>query len=124
MNRFFEFSSAQLKIIIFLTALLLVLSVYRFVRSFSETGQEGMKITLRVGDNDTRYMPVLRVDLNLSPADSLELLPGIGPVLAERIVAYRDSAGHFERPEDIIRVKGISRKLYEKIKSYLEVRSW
>ncbi|MCX6825891.1 MAG: helix-hairpin-helix domain-containing protein [candidate division Zixibacteria bacterium] len=124
MNRFFEFSTAQLKGVIFLAALLVALSAYRFVRSFSESDERGLKFSFQVGNNDTRYEPVFKVDLNLSPVDSLELLPGIGPVLAERIAHYRDSAGRFTGIGDITKVRGISRKLFDKIKPYLEVRSW
>lgn len=47
--------------------------------------------------------------LSLSRADSkaLEELPGVGPVLAERIVAFRDEHGRFETVEDLLEVPGI-----------------
>jgi len=123
-NRFFEFSPAQLKVVIALSGLLLFLSGYRFVRDFSESDPKGLKLNVKIGDDDTRYSPVFKVDLNSSPADSLELIPGIGPVLAGRIVAYRDSVGRFNSPIDITKVYGIGPKLYERIKPYLEVRPW
>lgn len=47
------------------------------------------------------------VDLNAADAGALTALPGIGPVLAARIVAYRDSAGPFRRIEDLEAVPGI-----------------
>ncbi len=124
MNRFFDFSSAQLKVVIFLSGLLLFLSGYRFVKSYSEVDDRGFKMNVNIGDGDMQYRPVFIVDLNLSPADSLDLIPGIGPVLSRRIVAYRDSAGRFDKIEDILKVRGINRKLLEKIKPYLEVRPW
>ncbi|SYZ74646.1 hypothetical protein TRIP_C90274 [Candidatus Zixiibacteriota bacterium] len=123
-NRFFDFSSAQLKVVIFLTGLLLILSFYSFIKGFSEAGTEGINLSVNVGDGDLRYQTVFRVDPNFSPADSLDLIPGIGPVLSRRIVAYRDSVGHFEKVEDLLKVRGISRKLLEKIGPYFEIRPW
>lgn len=47
------------------------------------------------------------LDLNRATAAELTGLPGIGPVLADRIVAYRDSVGGFRGVEDLVAVKGI-----------------
>lgn len=123
MKRFFDFSSSQIKLIIFLAVLLVVLSVWKFLRGYSEVDERSLKFTIQVGDNDTRYLPPFRIDLNKSPADSLELLPGIGPVLASRIINYRDSVG-FKEPADILKVRGIGGNTYENLKDYLEVNSW
>lgn len=73
-----------------------------------------------------RLNPSSRGDLNLpcfekinineaSPAQ-LTSLKNIGPVLAERIVAYRKKHGPFKKPEEIKNVKGIGDKTYERIK--------
>lgn len=45
--------------------------------------------------------------LNQATAAELEALPGVGPVLAERIVAYRQDSGRFETVEDLLDVPGI-----------------
>lgn len=47
------------------------------------------------------------VDLNLATATRLADLNGIGPVLAERIVAYREEYGPFQAIEDLLDVPGI-----------------
>lgn len=47
------------------------------------------------------------VSLNGATASELETLPGVGPVLAERIVAYREDHGRFETVEDLLDVPGI-----------------
>jgi len=113
MNRFFEFSTAQLRVIVLLTALLLVLSLFKLIRSYSTIDEQSLRFSVQLGENDTRYKPPIIVDLNRSPADSLELLPHIGPVIASRIVASRDSA-RFEKTEDITRINGISYKKMKK----------
>jgi competence protein ComEA len=48
-----------------------------------------------------------RVRLNLAGVEELETLPGVGPVLAERIVAYREEHGPFAVVEDLLDVPGI-----------------
>ena len=48
------------------------------------------------------------VNVNTADEGTLTLLPGIGPVLARRIVEYRESRGPFSRVEELQRVKGIS----------------
>ncbi|HWH31746.1 MAG TPA: ComEA family DNA-binding protein [Egibacteraceae bacterium] len=53
-----------------------------------------------------------KVDLNRATAAELDALPGIGPVLAARIVAYRERHGGFRTVRDLRRVQGIGEKLY------------
>ena len=47
------------------------------------------------------------MDLNSASAAELEELPGVGPVLAARIVAYRDESGPFRSVDQLIEVPGI-----------------
>ena len=61
------------------------------------------------------------VNINTSDADKLTLLPGIGPALAEKIVAYRRKNGFFLSPEDITKVSGIGETKYESIKDSIIV---
>ena len=78
MNRYFDFTSGQLKAVIALGGLLLVTSVYTLVRGFSAGEPDALPISVSIGDNDSRYSPLFKVDLNRTPADSLELLPASG----------------------------------------------
>lgn len=48
-------------------------------------------------------------------------LPGVGEVLAERIIAYREANGPFARPEDLLNVSGIGEKSYGKLADYITV---
>ena len=64
-----------------------------------------------------------KLDLNTATAQELEALPGIGPVLARRIVEYRDRFGPFQKVEDLLAVRGIGPVLLEKIRPYVYVLS-
>jgi DNA uptake protein ComE-like DNA-binding protein len=57
----------------------------------------------------------LVVDLNSADEGLLRTLPGIGKVLAARIVAEREANGPFGKPGDLLRVRGATRELVEGI---------
>jgi competence protein ComEA len=57
------------------------------------------------------------VNINTADDKKLETLPGIGPVLAERIIAYRQQHGPFRQLEDIKKVTGIGDKRFDDIQS-------
>lgn len=63
----------------------------------------------------------VRIDLNTADAKTLELLPGIGPALAERIIADRGRIGPFKRVEDLARVKGIGHRTIERLREHAVV---
>lgn len=63
-----------------------------------------------------------QVDLNAATVNDLIRLPGIGPVLAKRIVEYREANGPFKRLQDLRKVKGIGAKTYEKLAPLLTVK--
>ncbi len=62
-----------------------------------------------------------RLNLNTATEKELESLPGIGPVLARRIVTYRAMHGPFHRVEDLLDVQGIGPVLLEKLRPYVYV---
>jgi competence ComEA-like helix-hairpin-helix protein len=61
---------------------------------------------------------LVHVNINTASQADLEKLPGIGPKRAEAIIAARP----FQRPEDLLRVPGIKRAQYDKIKNQISVR--
>lgn len=63
------------------------------------------------------------LDLNRATAEELESLPGIGPVLAQRVVAYRKSVGKFQAVDELREVKGIGVKKFGRIKPLVTVAS-
>lgn len=61
------------------------------------------------------------MNINTAGVDELDELPGIGPVIARRIVDYRTEHGRFASPEELLEVKSIGRKKFERLKLYIRV---
>ena len=61
------------------------------------------------------------IDLNRADAAALESLPGIGPVLAERIVTWRDTNGPFPNVDVLGEVSGIGPALMERLRPLITV---
>ncbi len=67
-------------------------------------------------DPDTlpgELLPGQTVDINTAPVEELRLLPGIGEVLAQAIVDYRQTNGPFDSPEALMEVPGIGKGRFE-----------
>lgn len=62
-----------------------------------------------------------KVDLNLATAEELQTLPGVGPVLASRIVAHREEHGPFVQVSQLRQVSGIGHKTFEKLADLVAV---
>jgi competence ComEA-like helix-hairpin-helix protein len=60
------------------------------------------------------------IDPNTAGLSVLVGLPGVGPVLAGRIIEDREKNGPFRRAEDLLRVPGIGRTTLERMRSRLE----
>jgi len=67
--------------------------------------------------------PTQRLDLNSATAQALEKLPGIGPSKAQAIVSYRTKLGRFKQVTQLLRVKGIGRKIFSRLKDLVTVDS-
>jgi competence protein ComEA len=61
------------------------------------------------------------VNLNSADASQLALLPRVGPKAAERIIAYRTEHGPFKKTSDLMQVKGIGAKTFERLSQYVSV---
>ena len=71
------------------------------------------------GRNDVRESP--RIDLNTASVRDLEALPGIGPVMAERIITYRDANGPFASVDELDDIAGIGPKTLESIRTLVVI---
>ena len=61
----------------------------------------------------------VRLDLNAADAEGFRKLPGIGPVLSEEIVSWREGHGGFHSVEELLEVPGIGEKTYVGIREYV-----
>lgn len=61
------------------------------------------------------------IDLNRATVSQLRELPGVGPVTADRIVAYRDEHGGFQTAEGLMEVSGIGPRTFERIAPMITV---
>ncbi|MGN0479313.1 MAG: ComEA family DNA-binding protein [Hominenteromicrobium sp.] len=84
-----------------------VLQPYRIVRTAAQTDSG-------VLDTETD-----RININTASAEDLMELPGIGTVLAARILAYREENGAFHDIGELQEVEGIGSTLLEKLKPYI-----
>ncbi len=69
--------------------------------------------------SDRKSLPARPINLNRAGLDELQQLPGVGPEMARRIVAWRATHGRFERPEQLTEVRGIGDKTYAKLAPYV-----
>ena len=59
------------------------------------------------------------ININTATSQQLQTLPGIGPTIAERIIAYRAENGSFETVGELMNVEGIGEKKLEDIWDYV-----
>lgn len=78
-------------------------SQQRTASALSELGQSGSK----------------QIDLNSASITELEQLPGVGKVLAERIVTHRNKFGPFRRVEHLLIVRGISERKFRELRPFV-----
>jgi competence ComEA-like helix-hairpin-helix protein len=108
----------------FLVIALAFLCVY-LVKSYYISPRTSFTIVENVpGQPDvagTRLVYGLKVDINSATAEELTLLPGIGEVLARRIVEERSVSGSFNSINELDRIKGLSPRRLKALTPYITV---
>jgi competence protein ComEA len=92
---------------------------------YSETGEEINTNTYNNAESmysSSSASTSAKININTANATMLQALPGIGPVLSERIIEYRNQNGLFGVIDDIKDVSGIAEKKYEGIKDLICVQ--
>lgn len=84
---------------------------------------EALNLNQVLFHRDVITLPVItvkqKVSINTASVEVLVDVPGIGPATAEAIVLYRSEIGQFQTLEDLMNVKGIGPKKFEKIKDLI-----
>jgi len=65
--------------------------------------------------------PAGKVNINTASVEQLQTLPGVGQKLAARIVEYRQKSGSFKSTQELMNVKGLGEKNFEKLQGFLSV---
>jgi competence protein ComEA len=93
------------------------------VKGIGETTLDNIKDLIYVKEIETnkalKESSQTKININTAGISVLKKLPGIGDVLAKRILEYRDQVGQFSSREEIMNVKGIGEKTYESIKELI-----
>jgi comEA protein len=77
---------------------------------------------LKDSQKQTAVIQQFPININLANVEELEALPRIGPAMATRIVNYREENGLFKRKEDLMRVRGIGTKTFERLQDLITVK--
>ncbi len=62
-----------------------------------------------------------KLNVNTATVQELQLLPRVGPALAQRIIDFRTANGVFKAPEELTRVKGIGETSFALLKPYVSI---
>ena len=105
--------------LLLLTGLFLVLMV-----GMMETADRGGSIgiyTVTTRETAAEVVPesALPVNVNTATAEELDVLPGIGPALAGRIIAYREEHGPFTAVEQLLEVSGIGEAVLDGLRDQI-----
>jgi len=65
--------------------------------------------------------PAKPLDLNTATVEELQTLPGIGPTTAKAIIRFREKSGPFRRVEDLLAIRGITKRRLEILRPYVTV---
>lgn len=104
-------------VLIFLSAVLLIGAV---INGFKKWQSRQRLVLLPIELKNTSSLSADTViDINSATPEQLEALPGIGPVLAHRIVTYREKHGPFKDISEIRNVSGIGPKKFAALKEFI-----
>ena len=96
--------------------LIMLLGLNIAIRFALDTGSPPVKIEPQTDRFDFGV-----IDINTATETDLCLLPGIGPVTARLIIDYRNNHGRFSTAEELMNIKGLGRKTFDRISGLVRV---
>ncbi|MDR0386173.1 MAG: helix-hairpin-helix domain-containing protein [Prevotellaceae bacterium] len=100
-----------------------LLEPYILIRNDETTAGEAVESKEEKTLPETVEKKIIVIEINAADSVSLTQLPGIGPVLASRIIKYRNLTGGFVNPLQLSEVYGISAELTDNLKEHLSIDS-
>ncbi len=119
----FDLERLEKKVLVFLLAALLIGAGIIAYKKLCPTGDLSIeRFSAPTAPSDGKTLGInKKVNINNASADQLMALKGVGKIMAQRIVEYRQKKGLFISPEDIKKVAGIGDKLFSKIKDSISL---
>jgi competence ComEA-like helix-hairpin-helix protein len=126
-------TSTERKVILFLAGSLLLGAGIRFYREAfparrqfdyrtSDSTFASLSRNVLADSGATRHSGSSKtIDLNSATKQDLMRLSGIGEVMSGRILEYRVQVGSFHRIDDLLHVKGITKKRLEQMKNFITI---
>lgn len=110
------------KILLGFTALFLAFLLALFFRDRAALEAAPVTVETETAVSQEAFMPDARpLNINAASAEELAALPGIGEVLAGRIVDYRTEHGPFTAVEDLTKVSGIGEKKLSELEGHITI---
>ncbi|PID27164.1 MAG: hypothetical protein CR982_06845 [Candidatus Cloacimonadota bacterium] len=84
------------------------------------------KNKLHISQSDSNYSISekkisIKVDINSDSIEYLTTIPGVGKATAKKIISYRKTFGNFKTIYDLLKIKGIGKKRFKKMKNYIKI---
>lgn len=89
--------------------------------SISDSSFDGSDISVSSYSESGKEIPTEKININTASREELQVLPGIGDVIAGRIVEYREQNGGFKSVDEIVEVRGIGEATLNSIKDMITV---
>ncbi len=97
-------------------------TIEKLVKSAGGITDNHSSVTITLLLNDSKQeQQTQKIDINRAERWLLETLPGIGEIIAQRIIDYRSNNGRFTTTLELLEVDGIGTFIYEQIKEYITV---
>lgn len=102
---------------------LLLIVIVIAVIPLGSCARQSQRVTPTTESSDTvnEKLTSSRLNINTSSAAELEKLPGLGKILAERIVTHRERYGPFRRVEHLMMVPGFSDHKFRALRDFVTV---